>query len=163
MIQIDRLETHDRLKHFTKQEFSISECCQDMINQAPFGNRPFYIFAHPRTDDDGVRKRMIWQPRLTKPKAQTNSMLFKGHPGTDVIQVVWIIPPREVWEQFEVGKITHNKTVLDSIIAFQDLDKRKQLEAPDDDDPKDAEVNAIYAALSNEAKNRKMMRRLWLN
>ena len=67
-MKLNRLETHDRYQHLTKQSFDIAECCQDLINQRPFGDHPFYIFAHPRTEEDGVTKRLIWQPRLTKPK-----------------------------------------------------------------------------------------------
>jgi hypothetical protein len=69
-MKLDRLDVHDRYEHFTKQDFDIGECCQDLINKRPFGDYPFYIFAHTRTDDDGVTKRLIWQPRLTKPKAR---------------------------------------------------------------------------------------------
>lgn len=159
MMKINLLETHDRLKQFTKNDQSIGECCQDLINQAPFGNRPFYIFAHPRTNDDGISTRMIWQPRLTKPKAQTNSMLFKGHPGTDVIQVIWMIPKRELWSNFEKGKLTENETIYNSVQAF--LYDRERLEAPDSDDPSDQEVDSIYRSLAIEAKRNRLMARTY--
>lgn len=141
-MKIDRLDAHDRLQHFTKQGFDISECCQDLINKRPFGNHPFYIFAHARTDDDGVTKRLIWQPRLTKPTAQTNSMLFKAYPGTDLIKVIWMIPPREMWEQYEKGKMTQNITVVESIYDFQH--NREALEAKEDDDLPDQAIRKIY-------------------
>src|SRR6266478_280067 len=118
-MKIDKLDAHDRFDHFTKQSFDIGECCQNLINQRPFGNHPFYIFAHARTDEDGITKRLIWQPRLTKPKSQTNSMLFKAYPGTDLVKVIWMIPSRELWGQYEKGNVTENKTVKDSIHAFQ--------------------------------------------
>ncbi len=159
-MKIDLLDAHDRLKHFKKHNHSIDECCQHLIDQAPFGNRPFYIFAHSRTDDDGVKTRMIWQPRLTRPKAQTNSMLFKGHPGTDVIKVIWIIPKRELWQQFEKGKITENETVFNSIHSF--IHNREALEMSDQEDPSDQEINAIYTELRAEAKRKKMMDKLYL-
>lgn len=149
-MKINRLETHDRYQFFTKQNFSISECCQSLIDQRPFGNVPFYIFAHSRTDDDGVRKRLIWQPRLTKPKAQTNSMLFKVYPGTDNVKVIWIIPTRELWKQYQIGNITQNKTILDSIYAFQH--KREELEAPESDDLSDDQIDAIYRNISMNCK-----------
>ena len=63
-MKINPLDAHDRLKHFNNQDFDIGQCCQDLINKRPFGNHPFYIFAHPRTADDGVTKILIWQPRL---------------------------------------------------------------------------------------------------
>lgn len=112
-MKVDILDAHDRYQHFTKQSFDISECCEDLIKKKPFGDHPFYIFAHARTEEDGVTKRLIWQPRLTKPKAQTNSMLFKAYPGTDMIKVIWMIPARELWGQFEYGKMTQNQTVIE--------------------------------------------------
>src|SRR5262245_35899537 len=141
-IKINPLETHDRYQHFTKQGFDISECCQDLINKRPFGDHPFYIFAHARTDDDGATKRLIWQPRLTKPKAQTNSMLFKAYPGTDMIKVIWMIPAREMWEQYESGKITASQIVAESIHDFQH--NRGKLEAKEEDDLEDQVIDRIY-------------------
>jgi len=149
-MKIDRLETHDRFEEFTKKDFSIGECCQDIINQRPFGNHPFYIFAHARTDDDGFTKRLIWQPRLTKPKAQTNSMLFKGYPGTDNIKVYWIIPDELLWGQHKKGNITASKVVQESIYKF--LHRRWELEKKDDDDLNDKQINEIYKEISQNAK-----------
>ena len=154
-MQISPLDAHDRLLHFTKQNFSIEECCQNLIDQRPFGNYPFYIFAHARTDDDGVSKRLIWQPRLTKPKAQTNSMLFKAYPGNDVIKIIWMIPAREMWSQYKRGKMTENETVHVSIENF--LHRRAELEAKEDDDLSDEKINEIYKDLKIEAKRKKLM------
>jgi hypothetical protein len=152
-MKINRLDAHDRLDHFTKQTFDIGECCQDLINQRPFGEHPFYIFAHTRTDDDGVTKRLIWQPRLTKPQAQTNSMLFKAYPGTDMIKVIWMIPAQELWAQFGKGLLTENKTVAESIEAFKK--NREKLEEKEDDDMTDEQIDAVYKELSTDAKHRK--------
>jgi hypothetical protein len=147
-MKIERLETHDRYTHFTKQNFNIAECCQDLINQRPFGTHPFYIFAHARTHDDGVTKRLIWQPRLTKPKAQSNSMCFKVYPGSDNIKIIWIIPAIELWGQYKKGNITENKTVSDSIAAYQH--DRKRLESPEDDDLSDEQIKAIYQQMGKK-------------
>ena len=147
-MKLNRLETHDRYQHFLKQDFSISECCQSLIDQRPFGNHPFYIFAHARTDDDGVTKRLIWQPRLTKPKAQTNSMLFKAYPGTDNIKIIWMIPQREMWGQYKKGNVTQSNIVAQSIHDFQN--RRSQLEEKEDDDLDDAAIDAIYRSIKRE-------------
>ena len=149
-MKINPLDAHDRLLHLTKQSFDIAECCQDLINQRPFGDRPFYIFAHARTEEDGATKRLIWQPRLTKPKAQTNSMLFKAYPGTDVIKVIWMIPARELWSQYAKGLVTENKTVYDSIQAFKT--DRNKLEEKEPDDMTDEQVDAAYKELSRDAR-----------
>lgn len=149
-MRIDRLDAHDRLQHFTKQQFDIGECCQDLIDKRPFGNHPFYIFAHTRTDDDGVTKRLIWQPRLTKPSAQTNSMLFKAYPGTDNIKIIWMIPAKEMWTQFQRGMLTENKLITESIRDFQN--NREKLEAKESDDLSDEAISSIYLEISRSAQ-----------
>lgn len=132
-MKINTLETHDRFLHFTKQSFDIGECGQDLINQRPFGDHHFYIFAHPRTDDDGSNKRLIWQPRILKPKAQINSMLFKAYPGTDLIKTIWILPPHEMWSNYTKGNMCENKAIAESIFNF--IYNRDLLESPESDDP----------------------------
>lgn len=151
-MKINRLDAHDRFEYFTKQSFDIGECCQDLINQQPFGDHAFYIFAHARTEDDGVNKRLIWQPRLTKPKAQTNSMLFKAFPGSDVIKVIWMIPDRAMWDQYRKGNLTENKTVCESIDAFQR--NREALEAAEPEDLSDDQVMAIYREMAFKMKGK---------
>ena len=145
-MKLNFLETHDRFEYFTKQSFEIAQCCQDLINQRPFGEHAFYIFAHARTADDGVTKRLIWQPRLTRPLAQSNSMLFKAYPGTDIIKEIWIIPARELWDQFSKGKMLQNKKICDSIHNY--IHNRDKLNAREDDDLSDDAVDAIYRQIS---------------
>lgn len=149
-MKVNRLDAHDRLQHFTKQSFDIGECCQDLVDKRPFGERPFYIFAHTRTEEDGVTKRLIWQPRLTKPRAQENSMLFKAYPGTDVLKVIWMIPASEMWTQYEKGKMTENKTVSDSISDFKN--NRAKLEERESDDLTDQQINDVYREISRNAR-----------
>jgi hypothetical protein len=132
-MKIDLLDAHDRLEHFMHQGMQVPDCAQDLINQKPFGDHPFYIFCHPRTDDDGVRKRYIWSPWIWKPRAQTNSALYKAYPGSDIVKVIWIIPPREMWNVYEKGKLFENEIIVTSTRLF-DTD-RDQLEAPEADDP----------------------------
>jgi len=151
-MKINPLDAHDRYQYLIKQSFNISECCQDLINKRPFDNHPFYIFAHARTEEDGATKRLIWQPRLTKPKAQTNSMLFKAYPGTDLIKVIWMIPARELWSQYTKGKITQNNKVCESIAAFNS--NRNKLEEKEDDDMTDEQIDAVYREISANARNR---------
>ncbi|CAB4164596.1 hypothetical protein UFOVP816_50 [uncultured Caudovirales phage] len=151
-MKVNILDAHDRFQHLKKQSFNIGECCQDLINQRPFGEHPFYIFAHARTADDGVTKRMIWQPRLTKPRAQTNSMLFKAYPGSDNIKIIWMIPERSMWKQYEKGKLTENELVSQSIHDFEN--NRDKLEAPEEDDLNDRQVSAVYSQIALTIKPR---------
>ena len=160
-MKIEILDAHDRLLHFNKQADYISQGCRDCINNRPqeFGNYPFYIWAHTRTEDNGSDKRLIWQPRLTKPKAQTNSMLFKAYPPGESIKICWMIPDRLLWNQYQKGNLTENKLIMNSIFAFEN--KRIQLEASEDDDLPYHIVDAIYNEIKNNAINRKMMDRLY--
>lgn len=86
-------------------------------------------------------------------------MLFKATPGTDVIDIIWIIPKRELWPQYQKGNLAENETVITSIYNF--VNHRKKLEAPDEDDATDAEANAIYRQIAFEAKRNKMMDKLY--
>lgn len=149
-MKIDPLDAHDRLGEFQKQSLDISECCQDLIRKRPFGDHPFYIFAHARTDDDGVTKRLIWQPRLTKPKAQTNSMLFKGYPGSDNVKVIWMIPAREMWGQYQKEMVTESDIVMQSIDDFEH--NRARLEEKEEDDLSDEAIDSIYKSIGTQAK-----------
>lgn len=152
-MKINRLETHDRYEHFTKQDFDIGACCQNLIDQRPFGEHAFYIFAHPRTNDDGVSKRLIWQPRLTRPTPQTNSMLFKAYPGSDTVKVIWMIPDRALWKQYQKGNVTENDTVRQSIHDF--TNNRELLARKEPDDLQDWQIDNIYRDISNSAKMKK--------
>lgn len=152
-MKITTLDAWDRYKHFTSQSFDISECCQNLIDQRPFGDNNFYIFAHTRTDDDGVTKRLIWQPRLTKPKAQSNSMLFKWIKGTDNLRICWLIPAREMWGQYKKGNVTGHDITAWSIAQFEN--HREELEKPEPDDLSESEIHQIYMEISKEAKKKK--------
>ena len=189
MLKINPLDAHDRHLHFTKQTDSINECIQNIVNQRPYGNHPFYIFVHSRTvgmdekislfnedlyksisDPDYKRMyndlsdvpeaRIIWQPRLTKPLSQTNSMLFKAYPGTDNIKIIWMKPKKELWSQYDKGKVTESNETYISIQNF--IHHRDELNAPESDDLSDAEINKIYEEISMDAKQKKAMERLWL-
>lgn len=174
-MKVSRTETHDRLKQFTQGEFDIGATCQSMMDSRPFGKHAFYIFAHKReiamderisifnqdridnplaprfkTMEQVPSARIIWQPRLTKPKAQENSMLFKGYPGTDNIRVIWIIPARELWDEYTKGKMLENKVVCESIHDF--LNNKEKLEAKESDDLPETTINHIYAEIANEAQ-----------
>ena len=111
-MKINRLETHDRLIHFkAEQSLNIAQGANDCLTKNRLSlalqeRSPYiYIFAHPRTADDGVNKRMLWQPRLTRPKAQTNSYLFRAKSHSDICEICWLLPPREMWKTYDKGTI----------------------------------------------------------
>ena len=162
-MKLDVYEAHDRFKVFTKkdsaQSVTIGNCVQDIVDKRPFGNHPFYIFSHARTDDDGVTKRLIHQPRLTRPAAQTNSMLFRAYPGSDRIKIIWMIPAREMWGQYKKGNVTQSDTVAWSIHMFEH--NRRDLEKPESDDLSDEQIDQIYKALGQQANYDKRITKLY--
>jgi|TARA_R110000822_G_scaffold125342_3_gene260012 hypothetical protein len=154
-MKLNRLETHDRLQHFVKdQAVNIFQGAEDCLKRNPDSlaiqdKSPYvYIFAHPRTADDGVNKRMLWQPRLSIPEAQTNSYLFRAISHTDTIQIVWLIPPKEQWKQYEKGNVTEQNEVAWSIEMFKH--KKKELEKPHPDDMTEEYGRLILKAIVDE-------------
>lgn len=156
-MKVDILDAYDRYKVLVKQDtaqnIDIAKCCQNLIDQRPFGDHSFYIFAHTRTDDDGVTKRLIWQPRLTKPKAESNSMLFRVYPGSDEIKIYWMIPARELWGQFNKGNLTQSQIVVESIYDYQH--HRQKLDKKEEEDLDDATIDQIYREISIEGRRKK--------
>lgn len=170
-MKLNRHETHDRFNIFQKQKDVISEGCMECIKNVPDSIKsPFYIFAHPRTVDydekisimvsgtisnkqQAPSTRLIWSPRITKPKAQTNSYLFLAKKNSDTIKVIWLLPPRELWEQYMPGKMTHNPDVWTSIINFQK--HRDILERPEEDGPTRQDEIEFRKIISMEALKRK--------
>lgn len=157
-MKLNRLETHDRLLHFKKdQEANVFQGAEDCLKRNPLSLalqdkcHYVYMFAHPRTDEDGVTKRMIWQPRLTKPAPQTNSYLFRAISKTDVIEVCWLLPPRELWNQYRQGNVTEDNEVLWSINEFET--NRKQLGKPAHDDLTDEKIKIIYKQIVQNREN----------
>ncbi len=154
-MKINRLETHDRLQHFVKdQSANIFQGAEDCLKKNPDSlaiqeKSPYvYIFAHPRTDDDGITKRMIWQPRLSIPQAQTNSYLFRALSNSDIIEIVWLLPPREMWSQYEKGNVTESGEVAWSIEMFKR--NRSMLEEPHPEDMPEERARLILKAIVDE-------------
>jgi len=79
-------------------------------------------------------------------------MLFKAYPGTDIIKVVWMIPERAMWAQYQKGKMTQNETVYQSIQDF--LHNRDKLETSDPEDLTDEQIARIYSEISMDANFR---------
>lgn len=162
IMKINRLDAHDRLQSLKTQSNYISQGCEDCIRNRPeeFGKLPFYIFAHARTHENGADKRLLWTPRLTKPKAQTNSMLFKYYPIQDLIKIIWMIPDRALWKQFKKGNLTEHKIIIECIHDFHV--NRGKLEAKENDDLSDESVNNIYNNIARNQSTRNLMDKLWL-
>lgn len=155
-------------------------CIDCTNNRPPeFQNYPFYIFAHAReiSIDERISiynndlqssliyanyirqypsieslptSRLIWSPRLTKPSAQENSMLFKAYPPGDTIRPIWLIPTRELWSQYKKDNMTENCLVSESVHAF--INAKEKLEAAEEDDLPEERVKQIYMEIGRNAK-----------
>lgn len=165
-MKIDRLETHDRLIQFKKEQSNtIAQGCTDCLKVNPLSialqaRSPYiYIFAHPRTEDDGVTKKMLWQPRLSKPKAQTNSYLFRAQSHTDNLEICWLLPPREQWDQYKEGNVTESPEVIWSIHQF--THSKELLEAPFQDDFNEEQIRQILREIATEMEQDIRMKKLY--
>jgi hypothetical protein len=159
-MKLNCLETHDRYEHFINDQSQIiwqgaEDCLKRNIDSLKLQEKsPYvYLFAHPRTSDDGVNKRLLWQPRLTKPKAQTNSYLFRAQSHSDIVEICWLIPAPEMWKQYEKGKVCESNWALWSINQF--LHNREELEKPFADDWNDEQArNIILSILISNSKEK---------
>lgn len=144
IMPLNVLDIHDRHEYFTKKSsFGIGETVQKIIDSRPFGDHPFYIFAHSRSNPNNpFKKHILWQPRLSKPSCETNSMLFKVRPGSDEVRIIWMIPEEHLWPEYEKGKVCESGVIAESIQMFKK--NRKALEDPETDDPSEAQMRAIY-------------------
>ena len=146
---INPLDAHDRLHHFVKENSNtIAQGAEECLKKNPFSlalqsKSPYiYLFAHPRTQEDGATKKLYWQPRLTKPAAQPNSYLFRAISGTDLLEIIWLLPPQELWGQYEKGNVTESQDIKISIDNFRR--HRRELEAPHPDDMDDIRIAKVY-------------------
>lgn len=161
-MKLNRLETHDRFQHLIKdQAINVSQGVEDCLRKNPFSlalqehSSYIYIFAHPRTAEDGVNKRMLYQPRLTKPQAQTNSYLFRAESKKDILEICWMIPPKEMWKQYSKGNVTEQETVIWSIDMYKN--HRMELEKDEENDLSDDQVKVIYTKIANDKKAKDLM------
>lgn len=153
--KLDKLETHDRLLQYQKQADTIGIEVQKCIDNVPDDIKyPFYVWGHARqvaiderfglfmtgefpSFEEVPSERILWIPRCEKPDCTPNSYLFRAFKGSDIVEIVWILPKLELWEQFAPGKMTHNQDVWTSILNFKY--HRKELEYPQDGDMNEKE------------------------
>lgn len=161
-MKLNRLETHDRLQHFKKNQSEIivkgAEDClkRNELSLALQEKSPYiYLFAHTRTADNGTTKRLLWQPRLSKPLAQSNSYLFRAQSKTDIIEICWLIPANELWGQYGKGKVTESDIVRWSIEQFKT--NRAALERRSEDDLPDERAMMILDKVKEEHRQKKLM------
>ena len=158
-MKLNRLETHDRLQHLiSDQSANVFKGAEDCLKKNPLSlaiqeKSPYiYLFAHPRTADDGVNKKMFWQPRLTIPEAQENSYLFRAISKTDNIEVVWMIPPKDTWKQYKKGNVTESNICLWSIEMLKT--NKAHLEKPHPEDMIEDRARIILKSVIDEHRQK---------
>jgi hypothetical protein len=173
-MQVNILEAHDRLLELQKKQADIvSQGADDCLKRNPLSlalqdKSPYiYIFGHARTlglDEkmkyfstgryatmaDVPEKRILWQPRLLKPLAQTNSFLFRAQSKTDILEICWILPSRELWDQYEKDNVTESDIVRWSIHQF--MHNKTELERDFPEDLHVKEATRIYQEIVQEQK-----------
>jgi hypothetical protein len=165
-MKIDRLETHDRYQHFLKdQSEAVSEGAEECLKRNPYslrlqGKSPYiYVYGHARTHENGVDKRIIWDPRLSKPNPEPNSFLFRAQSFTDVMEVCWVIPDKEFFPQFKKGNVIEDSDIVQWSIN-QYLHNRKELARPFPEDFTEDRVRAILFQIAQELEEQARMNKL---
>lgn len=131
-MKVNLLETDDRFLHFRNQDFGADAQAKKIVDAKPFGDNPYYIFVHTRQTDTTLDHRVIWQPRMLKPVPQLNSMLFRVPRNSTAYEVIWVIPPVEIWPEFDRGMIHANDVVQTSIYLFTKRFHDLSMPFPDD-------------------------------
>jgi hypothetical protein len=154
-MKVNRLEAHDRLKYLIEDQSKyVQQGAEDCLKKNPLSlayqdRSPYvYIYGHARTHDNGVDKRLLWEPRLTKPLPQSNSYLFRALSKTDTMEVCWVLPPSETWSQYKKGNVVESDIIGWSI--FQYHNKREELGAPFPDDLPDDKCKRILLDIARE-------------
>lgn len=166
-MKLNRLETHDRLLHFNNQSEDMGKGISECIANVPEAIKcPFYVYGFGKLvgNDEKVSliiqgqkripsERMIWVPRISKPRASPNSYLFLARKGTDVVETIWMLPRREYWDQYNPGQLFHNEGIWTSIQNYRNCLHR--LNAPDVNGPNPKDVELFIRIMGEEAHKRK--------
>lgn len=165
-MKLNRLETHDRLIYLKQNQSKTvqqgaEDCLKKNFDSVWFQDRChyIYIFGHARTTDDGLNKRLLWQSRLSKPKMEPNSYLFRAQSKSDMMEICWILPPMETWNQYKKGNVVEHRDIIWSIDQYKT--NREKMSQPYPDDLSDHIAKQLLLELATEkeqeAKRKKMM------
>lgn len=173
-MKLNRLETHDRFLEFNKNTDAIYQGCMECLRNVPENIKfPFYVYAHSRQIDFDEQKsiiiqsntinftppseRLIWSPRISKPKPEPNSYLFLVVQRPDLVQICWFLPKRELWEQYAPGKMTFNEEIWTSIQNYKNC--KKKMQESDKDGPQHHHEIEWRRIFGHEAHKRKSEKR----
>jgi hypothetical protein len=160
LFKTSKHEAHDRYLHLLKDQSEYvqkgaDECLKKNSLSLAYQAKSsyIYIFGHARTHDDGFTKRLIWQPRLSKPTPEPNSYLFRAESNTDVMEVCWVLPPSEFWGQFKEGNVVDSDIVEWSIHMYKT--RREDLAKPFPEDLSDPRAKEILLSIAREMEESK--------
>lgn len=161
--KIDRFETTDRYDEIKSDETQkiqegLHECLtkNDLSLVLQKYSPYIYVFAHVRTE--GNKKRLLWQPRLTKPEAADNSYLFRVESNTENCEICWILPPMRMWEEFTKKGLFDDEIISYSIASYKN--KTLNREHPDDLPPE--RIKNIYKLVDDHFRMHKLGKKLIL-
>lgn len=171
-MKVNKFETHDRLLHYQKQQDSMGEAVEECIRNVPDCiTSPFYVYGHSKSVgfdekislltlgyEQAPESRLIWIPLITKPKATPNTYLFLARKNSDIIEIIWMLPKFELWQEYSPGKMMFNENIWISIQSY--LHHRDKLNEPDKDGPNPQDELEWRRKIGEEAlrkKNKKSM------
>lgn len=165
-MKIHRLEAHDRMLELQKKQAKVAQqgvidCLKVNLFSLAYQDKChyIYIFGHARLSDDGLKERLLWQPRLTKPKMEPNSYLFRALSKTDNIETCWMLPKQETWGQHKKGNVTENE--INSWSIYQYNHKREEMELPFPDDLTDEQAKKVLFEVAREMEEDIRMKKLY--
>ena len=141
-------ENVDYVRYNSERDYV--KCVQNLIERAPFGKVPFYIFTILKRIDyaSGVKK-FYHQPRLTKPEPVPGSTLLRVHPqDPGVAKIMWTLPVEESFNLFKHGKIFQDEFVNECCRKF--LRDPALLTQPEDGDMSEQWIRDFYKQKSRQ-------------
>lgn len=119
----------------------------------PFYTRKYQSLAQ------APEKRLIWMPRLAKPKFEPNSFLFRAISHSDNLEMCWMLPAQEFWGQYTEGNVTESIEARWSIYQYNH--KKKEMEMPHPDDLSDERSKAILLDIAREIEQEVSIKKLY--
>jgi hypothetical protein len=153
---LSRNELFDSTQNWKdNSEKNYSECIQNLIMSAPFGAHKFYIFSFiKRVDDASGIKKMIHQPRLTKPEPIPGGTLMRVDPRDPyTATLLWTLPNDQNFNLYKKGKMYADPFVHECIERFKK--NPKEMMRPEVDDLTDEQIREIYKDMSMKQKAKK--------
>jgi len=165
-MKVNVLDAHDRYIHFIHDQWSVvtegvEECLKkNSLSLAIQHHCPYvYIFGHFRTHEDGVTRRLVWQPRIVRPEPQPNSFLFRAKSNSEELEICWVLPDEKMWNQYKKGNITEDSDIIQwSIGMYQH--KIQELRNPMKEDLSDEKAKQVMLSIARDFEQQAQLAKL---